>query len=299
MSTQRNTGENSPSIPSLSGATLVQQMAPVLRKTTKLAIAVFFGVILIFPLIWLLSGALKPSGTLMRFPPTLIPERITLNNFRNVFSQGIPFQTYFMNSVLISALNVVGAVFLSAMMGYALAKYDFPGKSLLFSLILLGMLIPIQVLVVPMFLVVRDLGLINARSALVLPFIAHPLGAFLFRQYMLGVPSSVIESGRIEGAGEFRIFAQLFSPMVGPAFAAFSVVMFVHSWNSFVWPYVVLSDARKFVLPIWLNQLIQDPYVRDNAMIFAAALLTVVPAVILFIVFQRRFVAGFATTTEK
>ena len=299
MNMQQKTNLHQQPMHSPSGATTVQRLLPVVRKTVRVTVAVVFGLVMIFPLIWLLSGAFKPSGTLLMYPPTLFPETITLNNVRNVFLQAVPFQTYFMNSVLVSAFHVGGAVFLSAMMGYALAKYEFPGKSILFSVILLGMLIPIQVLVVPMFLVVRDFGLLNTRAALVVPFIAHPLGAFLFRQYMLGVPSSVIESGRIEGAGEFRIFVQLFSPMVGPAFAAFAVVDFVHSWNGFVWPYVVLRDRSKFVLPIWLNQLIQDPYVRDQALILAAALLTVIPAVILFILFQRRFVAGFATTTEK
>lgn len=295
---QKMNHQQEPTHTSSRGVT-VQRLMPAFRKVVLVVVAVLFALVMVFPLVWLLSGSFKPTGTLLRFPPTLLPETMTLNNFRNVFIQDIPFQTYFMNSVLVSAFHVGGAVFLSAMMGYALAKYDFPGKTFLFSLILLGMLIPIQVLVVPMFLVVRDMGLLNTRTALVVPFIAHPLGAFLFRQYMLGVPGSVIESGRIEGAGEFRIFVQLFSPMVGPAFAAFAVVDFVHSWNGFVWPYVVLSDRSKFVLPIWLNQLIQDPYVRDQSMVMAAALLTVLPAVILFIIFQRRFVAGFATTTEK
>ena len=271
----------------------------IAMNVARVTFAVLFAGIMIFPLVWLLSGSFKTPGRLLAIPPTLLPRPFTFENFRQLFELGVPFQTYFLNSVVMSVLHVTGAVFLSSMMGYALAKYVFPGRDVLFALILVGMLIPIQVLVVPMFLVVRDLKLINTMSALVLPFVAHPLGAFLFRQYMLGVPSSVIESGRIEGASEFRIFLQLFAPMVGPAFAAFAVVDFVHSWNGFVWPLVVLRTQDKFVLPIWLNQLIQDPYLQNNALLFAASLLTVVPAVILFIVFQRRFIAGFASTTEK
>ncbi len=271
----------------------------IIRRWSLIGLAGLFALIMVFPLFWLVSGSIKLPGTLLTYPPTLIPEAYTFDNFRVLFQRGIPFQTFFFNSVVVSAFHVGGAVFLSSMMGYALAKYDFPGKKLLFGLILLGMLIPIQVLVIPMFLVVRDLGFTNTRTALVLPFIAHPLGAFLFRQYMLGVPDSVIESGRIEGASEFRIFGQLFAPMVVPAFAAFAVVDFVNVWNGFIWPLVVVRDQSKFVLPVWLNTLIQDPYLQNNAMLFAASLLTVIPAVLLFIFFQRQFVSGFSATSEK
>lgn len=211
----------------------------------------------------------------------------------------IPFQVFFMNSVVVAALHVLGALFISSMMGYALAKYNFRLNRLLFTLVLLGMLIPIQVLFIPMFLITRDLGLVNTRVALFLPFIAHPLGAFLFRQYMLGVPGSIIESGRIDGASEFRIYLQLFTPMVGPAFAAFAVVDFVEVWNGFVWPLVVLSTQRLFTLPIWLNALIQDPYEHNYGLLFAASLLTVAPAILAFISFQNKFVSGFTITSDK
>lgn len=271
----------------------------LVRRVTMISVAGLFALVMIFPLIWLVSGSIKPAGTLSIYPPSIIAETYTLDNFRLLFERDVPFQTFFLNSVTVSAFHVAGAVLLSSMMGYALAKYTFPGKSLLFGLILLGMLIPIQVLVIPMFLVVRDLGFTNTRTALVLPFVAHPLGAFLFRQYMLGVPDSVIESGRIEGASEFRIFIQLFAPMVVPAFAAFAVVDFVGVWNGFVWPLIVIRDQSKFVLPVWLNTLIQDPYLQNNAMLFAASLLTVIPAVLLFILFQRQFVSGFSSTSEK
>lgn len=269
------------------------------RKVVLVLVAVLFLLVMLFPLVWMIAGAFKPSGQVFAFPPRLLPRPPSLQSFVMLLQRPIPFQVFFMNSVVVAALHVLGALFISSMMGYALAKYNFRLNRLLFTLVLLGMLIPIQVLFIPMFLITRDLGLVNTRVALFLPFIAHPLGAFLFRQYMLGVPGSIIESGRIDGASEFRIYLQLFTPMVGPAFAAFAVVDFVEVWNGFVWPLVVLSTQRLFTLPIWLNALIQDPYEHNYGLLFAASLLTVAPAILAFISFQNKFVSGFTITSDK
>lgn len=270
-----------------------------LNRAAIAAVALGFALIMIFPLLWVFFGAFKLPQQVFSFPPTLIPRQFTFDNFVLLFNRPIPFQRFFFNSVIVAIFHVGGALLLSSMMGYALAKYTFRLNGFLFSLVILGMLIPIQVLFIPMFLVARDIGMVNTRAALVLPFIAHPLGAFLFRQYMLGVPDSIIESARIDGAGEFRIYLQVFAPMVGPAFAAFAVVDFVEVWNGFVWPLIVLSSQRLFTLPIWLNALIQDPYQHNYALLFAAAALTVAPAAVLFISFRKRFVAGFTLTSDK
>lgn len=266
---------------------------------SRIVIATMFLILMIFPLLWILGGSFKFSNHVFTVPPTMFPRSPTLSNFVDLLQRPIPFQVFFFNSAVVSALHVAGALLLSSMMGYALAKYRFPLNKFLFGLVLMGMLVPIQVLFIPMFLVARDIGIVNTRVALFLPFIAHPLGAFLFRQYMLGVPDSIIESGRIDGASEFRIYLQLFSPMVGPAFAAFAVVDFVEVWNGFVWPLVVLSTQRLFTLPIWLNALIQDPYQHNVAALFAAALITALPAIILFVAFQGKFISGFTITSDK
>ncbi len=277
----------------------IDRMRFYFKNGSLILVATIFLILMAFPLVWMLAGAFKSGVQVFSFPPRLLPAPPTVENFVDLLQRPIPFQVFFMNSTVVSLFHVLGALFVSSMMGYALAKYQFRFSKLLFVLILLGMLIPIQVLFIPMFLVARDLGIVNTRIALVIPFIAHPLGAFLFRQYMMGVPDSIIESGRIDGASEFRIYLQLFSPMVGPAFAAFAVVDFVEVWNGFVWPLVVLSSQELFTLPIFLHTLIEDPYSHNYALLFAAATMTVAPAVLAFIGLQRKFVAGFTIVSDK
>lgn len=276
-----------------------RSLARQTRRALLLILAGFFALIMIFPVLWLFSGAFKLPIRVFTYPPQLIPRPFTFQNIVAVFRMPTPFLVYFWNSVFVAGIHVVAACIISSMMGYALAKYSFPLKRLAFSLVLVGMLVPLQVIIIPLFLTARDVGLINNRMALVIPFVAHPLGAFLFRQYMLGVPDSIIESARIDGASEFRIYWQVFSPMVGPAFAAFAVVDFVEAWNGFAWPLVVLSSQRKFTLPIWLNALVQDQYTHNLGVLFAAATLTVLPAVIVFILMQKRFVHGFTLQSDK
>jgi multiple sugar transport system permease protein len=255
--------------------------------------------IIAFPVLWLLFGAFKEPFRVFTYPPQLLPNPFTLENISALFRMSTPFHVYFWNSTMVSVLHVIGACVLSSMMGYALAKYNFPFKKLIFGLILTGMLVPLQVIIIPLFLTVRNTGLTNTRAALIIPFIAHPLGAFLFRQYMMSVPDSIIDSGRIDGASELRIYWQAFVPMVGPAFAAFAVVDFVESWNGFAWPLVVLNSQSKFTLPVWLNALVQDQYSYNFGVLFAAALFTILPAVLAFIIFQKWFVNGFVLHSEK
>lgn len=273
----------------------IKKLMPIL----VFAIAVVFAFGLFFPILWLISGTFKLPIHSFTYPPQILPNPFTFSNIVQLFQMPVPFHVFFFNSAMVSILHVFFACIISSMMGYALAKYDFPFKRLAFVIVLAGMLVPFQVLIIPLFLVVRDLGFTNTRMALIIPFVAHPLGAFLFRQYMIGVPDSIIESGRIEGASEFRIYWQVFAPMVVPAFAAFAVLDFMESWNGFAWPLVVLHSQRNFTLPVWLNALVQDTYFHNPGLLLAAAFLTGLPAILAFIGLQRYFVAGFSIVSDK
>lgn len=268
------------------------------KKIITVIIAVLFAIIIIFPLYWLFIGAFQKSGEIFKYPPNFIPSKLSLVNFAKLIDFNIPFQMYLFNSVFVVIMHVGGVLFFSSMAGFALAKYEFKGKKLIFSIIISGMLIPFQTLIIPLFLIAKDLNLINTYTALFLPFFANPLGVFLMRQYLLDIPDSIIESARIDGASEFRIFWQIIAPIIKPAFAAVAIVDFVGAWNAFVWPLTVLKTQNKFTLPIWLNQLIQDPYISDYGLMFAAALITVLPILVAFLFMQRQFISGLGAGAE-
>lgn len=273
-----------------------------MKNNRKKALVIFFAVIaaviIIFPLYWLFIGAFQESGKIFTYPPNFIPDSLSLTNFAKLIEFDIPFQTYLFNSIFVVLMHVGGVLFFSSMAGFALAKYEFKGRKLIFAVIISGMLVPFQTLIIPMFLISKDLGLINTYTALFLPFFANPLGVFLMRQYLVDIPDSIIESARIDGASEFRIFWQIIAPIIKPAFAAVAIVDFVGAWNAFVWPLTILKTQSKFTLPIWLNALIQDPYISDYGLMFAAALLTVLPILIAFIFLQKQFISGLSAGAE-
>jgi ABC-type glycerol-3-phosphate transport system permease component len=269
-----------------------------INKLIYFILAVLVAIIIIFPLYWLFIGSIQKSGDIFAYPPNFIPEKVNLNNFLNLFERDIPFYTYFFNSVYTVFFHVLGVLVFSSMAGFALAKYNFRGKNLIFSVIIAGMLIPFQALIIPLFLVSQKLGIFDNRIALFLPFFAQPFAVFLMRQYMLEIPDSLMEAARIDGASELRIFWQIVTPIIKPAFAAVAIVDFVAAWNAFVWPLTILRTQSKFTLPIWLNALIKDPYVVDYGMMFAAALITVLPILIAFLFLQKQFISGLAAGAE-
>lgn len=268
------------------------------KKYMFILIAIVLAGIIIFPLYWLFTGAVQQSGDIFTFPPNFIPESLTFENFINLINLDVPFQVYFMNSAFVVFMHVGGVLIFSSMAGFALAKYDFKFKKIIFALIIAGMLIPFQALIIPLFLICNKLKLFDTRIGMYLPFFAYPLGVFLMRQYILNVPDSILESARIDGASELRIFWQIVVPIIKPAFAALAIVDFVTNWNAFVWPLTILRSQTKFTLPIWLNALVQDPYVSDYGLMFAGSLLTVLPILIAFLFLQKQFISGLAAGSE-
>jgi multiple sugar transport system permease protein len=250
------------------------------------------------PFLWMLLGALKPEAELQRVPPTWWPETPSLDNFRQLFDR-LDFPRFFANSVLVAVAVTAGNLVFCSMVGYALAKLDFAGKRLLFGLVLGMLMVPGVVTFVPLFVLVSNLGLVNTYPGLVLPFLVTPLGVFLMRQFIMGLPDELIEAARIDGAGEWRIFSRVIMPLCGPALATLGILTFLSSWNNFLWPLVVAQSEDKYTLPVALALYSVGQNATRYGLLLAGSVVIILPVIALFVALQRYFVQGIATTGIK
>ena len=203
------------------------------------------------PFVWMLLGSVKSENEIRRVPPTWLPDQPTTENFADLF-QRLDFQTYFFNSLLVAVAVTLGNLAFASMVGYALAKLDFPGRRVIFVLVLGALMVPGMAIFIPQFVLVANLGLVNTYAGLILPFLVQPVGIFLMRQFIGGLPNELIEAARIDGAGELRIFARVIMPLCGPALATLAILTFLGSWNNFLWPLVVAQSEDKYTLPVAL-----------------------------------------------
>lgn len=250
------------------------------------------------PLVWMVLSSIKPEGEIRQFPPTLIPDQVTSANYVQLFEK-LDFPRFFMNSIVVALAVTVGTVLFSAMVGYALAKLDFPGRRLLFGLIMATLMVPGMVTFVPLFVLVANLNLINTYAALILPFIAAPFGVFLMRQFMLDVPNELLDAARVDGAGEFRTFFRIVLPQTRPALATLAILTFLGSWNNFLWPLVAVQSADMYTLPVALALYSTGQNTVQYGLLVAGATVIVLPVLIVFLVLQRHIVQGISTTGLK
>lgn len=252
----------------------------------------------ITPFVWMILGSFKSQGELLRSPPTWWPESPTLDNYRELFDKA-SFARYFLNSVLVAIAVTVGNLIFCSMVGYALAKLTFRGKKLVFTLVMGTLLIPGMVTFVPLFVLVANLGLVDSYPGLILPFLVTPFGVFLMRQFIVGLPDELLDAGRVDGASELRIFRQIILPLCGPGIATLGILTFLGSWNNFLWPLVVAQTQEHYTLPVALALFSTGQNVTNYGLLLAGATVVVVPIVIVFLIFQRRFIEGIATTGIK
>ncbi|KHF41421.1 carbohydrate ABC transporter permease [Halalkalibacter okhensis] len=247
----------------------------------------------LFPLLNLTLASFRPATDLMRNGISLIfdPSTLTLDNFIFIFTEAEIYWKWFGNSVWISLVIVVLSLLFSSMVGYALAVYDFKGRNFFFLLVLIILMIPFEILMLPLFQLMIKLNLVNTYSAVILPAIVAPIAVFFFRQYALGLPKELMDAARIDGCTEYGIFFRIMLPLMGPSLAAMAILQGLNSWNNFLWPLVVLRSNDMFTLPIGLATLL-TPYGNNYDILLAGSVMTIVPIVILFIFFQRYFVAG-------
>jgi multiple sugar transport system permease protein len=256
-------------------------------------------VAVITPFVWMILGSFKGQGELLRVPPTWWPESPTLENYRTLFGKQ-SFLRYFFNSAFVAVVITVANVTFSSMVGYALAKLTFRGKKLVFALVMGTLMIPGMVTFVPLFVLVANLGMVDSYPGLILPFLVTPFGVFLMRQFIMQLPDDLLDAGRIDGAGELRIFRQIILPLCGPALATLGILTFLGSWNNFLWPLVVAQTQNYYTLPVALALFSNNQqFIPNYGVLMAGATVVVVPVLIVFLVFQRRFIEGIASTGIK
>jgi multiple sugar transport system permease protein len=254
------------------------------------------GAVIVIPVIYMVSMAFTTEQNQLHFPIEWIPSPITFGNFTHIFADvTLPIVKWFTNSLIIATVGTVIVVFLSSLSGYAFARLEFPGKSQLFSLLLFSLMIPGAITLIPAFLLLRDIKLLNTYHAIWWPAAASVLGIFLMRQHFYAIPRDLEDAARVDGAGPFRIYWQVCLPLVRGAMVALAIFTFLGMWNDLFWPLIVLSDRQTFTLPVGLVIIQQGSYIQ-RGLAFAAAFIASVPVLIFYAIFQRRIIAGVTTT---
>ncbi|MGW3951674.1 carbohydrate ABC transporter permease [Streptomyces sp. NPDC004752] len=269
---------------------------PVLYVVASLGLLVMAS-----PFLWMALSAFKTKKDLTAGPPVWIPSEWTLQNFRDLLDQ-LDIPRYFMNSVIVAVLVTVCNLLFCSMLGYALAKLNFTGRSKVFGIVLAALMVPANLMVLPLFVLINQLNLLDTYAGLVLPFAAGAFGVFLMRQFMQAIPDELLEAARMDGAGEWYIFWRIVLPLVKPALATLTIFTFLGSWNNFIWPLIATNDPNKYTLPVALATFANDPNRTiggGNGMLMAGSLLVVVPVLIVFAVLQRHFTQGIATAGMK
>lgn len=256
------------------------------------------AILFLLPIAWMLIAATLPNNEILAAPPTLLPGMHLQENWREL-NDDLNFVRAVANSVGISVIFTTLATLVAAMSGYAFAKFRFAGRGVLFTIVIAALTIPFEVRAIPQYLLVaRELSLANTWWAIILPWMAYPLGVFFMRQNMLSVPSDLLEAARIDGAGEARIFAQIVLPIMRPALAAVAIVLFLFQWNDYFWPLLILTQKDAYTIPVALGTLVGLTRVSWGGIMVGTAIATL-PFLILFLWLQRYFIAGITAGAVK
>ncbi|MBS0432925.1 MAG: carbohydrate ABC transporter permease [Proteobacteria bacterium] len=256
--------------------------------------------LVLFPLAWMLSVSFMQPGTAGSLPPPMLPAHPTLGNYRELFAHA-GMGRYFANSVFISTSITLLSLVCNTLAGYAFAKLRFAGREKLFGLLIGGLVIPAQVAMLPLFLLLKYVGLVNTYAGVILPSTATVfgiVGIFLVRQYARGIPDDLLEAARVDGAGELRIFVQIVLPLLKPILVTLAVLTFLTAWNDFMWPLIVLTGQQHYTLPVGLASLSRE-HVQDFELMMAGAVITVLPVLVLFLALQRYYLRGLLLGSVK
>jgi alpha-1,4-digalacturonate transport system permease protein len=260
-------------------------------------ILVVGALVVAFPLYWMFATAVRPKKEIFGGGLDLVPSTFVWSNFSDAWNK-LPWDQFYINSLAIVAIAVPVTVFINLLAGYTFAKYKFPGRDILFLLMISTLMIPIQVIMVPEFLIVAKLGWVNTWWGVLVPRAAEAFGLFMVRQFMVSIPDELIEAARLDGAGEFTIFRRVVLPLSWPVIAVLSIFTFMWRWNDFAWPLVVLQNQSSYTVPLGLN-LMKGQYFTDWTGLMSMSLLSIIPIMLVFVVFQRYFIQGIASTGLK
>ena len=259
--------------------------------TVALHVVLVLGALVtLTPLLWMVSASFMSPGESNSFPPRLLPQVPTLQNYVDLFTR-LNLARYLLNSTLVAVSATLISLVINSMAGYAFAKLRFAGRERVFHILLAALVIPGQVGMLPLFLLLKAMGLVNTMAGVVVPFMAGIFGIFMVRQYAMSIPEDLLDAARVDGAGEYRIFWTIVIPVIQPILVTLAVFTFLSAWNDFMWPLIVLSDDAKYTLPVALASL-SGEHVQDTGLMMAGSVLTVLPVVVLFIVLQRAYIRG-------
>ncbi len=249
------------------------------------------------PLLWMISASLMPAGEAMSLPARLVPSRPTLQHYETLFTR-LDVGRTFLNSLLLASSITAISLLCNSMAGYAFAKLRFRGRDRLFALLLATLVVPPQVTVLPLFLEIRALGLVNSFGGVIVAAIATVFGIFLIRQFAQGIPDELLDAARLDGASELRIYWTVVLPMLRPILVTLGVFTFLSSWNDFMWPLIVLTDESKYTLPVAIANL-SGEHVLDTELMMAGAVITVLPGLLLFLCLQKQYIEGITMGSIK
>jgi len=242
------------------------------------------------PLLWMVSASLMPAGDANAFPPRLLPRVVTWEHYIALFAR-LDLARHFANSAIVAVGTTVLSLLINGMAGYAFAKLRFGARDRLFRVLLAALVIPAQVGMLPLFLMLKEMGLVNTLWGAMIPGLAPIFGIFLVRQYALSIPRDLLDAARVDGSSELRIFWSLVLPILAPILATLAVFTFLMMWNDFMWPLIVLSDDRMYTLPVALANLVGE-HVQDTELMMAGSVLTLLPVLLVFVALQRAYMRG-------
>lgn len=268
-----------------------------LRTLAANVAVALIAVVVMFPLLWMLSVSFMSTGEAATFPPPLLPTRWTLEHYRDLFvNQGMG--RYMWNSLALATLATVLALGFTVPAGYAFAKLRFAGRDRLFQVLIGALVIPAQIGTLPLFLMLKGMGLVNTYAGALVPWLASIFGLFLVRQYALSIPDEMLEAARVDGASEGQIFRRVVLPTLQPIIVTLGLFVFLGSWNDFLWPLIILTDQSNYTLPVALAAMSRE-HVQDIELMMAGAVVTVAPVLILFLALQRYYIRGMLAGSVK
>ena len=270
---------------------------PARLRMDRILLTIFFvllAIMFVFPLYWMVVSSLRPEGRIFVDAFNILPSQLSFDSYRNLFEQE-PYGRWFINSILQTGGFAITALFLCTTSGYALAKFKFRGRNLLFMLILISQMIPFHLLIVSLFLIIIQLGLVENYFGAIIPIAASPIGLFFVRQYMLSIDDEMLNAARVDGANEYQIFFTIVLPNARPAIATLFILFSLEYWNNLLWPLIVFRQAANMPLAVGINRLINQ-YSQSYDLVMEGSTLGTLPIIVLFLFLRRQVMEGLAAT---
>lgn len=269
----------------------------MIKKVLIYSFLIVSSFITLVPFLWMIGASFMVDGNASVFPPVFLPDPFTFIQYKTLLERLNITQNFFNSFILSVSVTFISLLF-NSMAGYAFAKYRFAGKKFLFNLLLSSMIIPSQVTMLPLFLMLKSMGLINTYMAIIIPGMANIFGIFLIRQYCLSIPDSLIEAARIDGATDFQIYRKVILPLAIPILVTLAIFSFLGTWNDFLWPLIALTDDSMYTLPVSLANLMLE-HTKDPELMMAGSVVTLIPVIIVFLVLQKYYIKGIMMGSVK